>query len=240
MTERNRDDVARRIRALRMKTVANGCTEAEAIAAAELAGRLMAELHLTQSDIELQDDPVVDWEVKRRQRLKQVSEDTCLRGLTRYAGVKYYWRPGRDERRVVFHGWQADCEHAEWLYKMIGRTIMAAAEIYKTEIRHEPWNMTDRRRALLDFRMGMAARINQRLHQMADELEPVAKTGSGNQLMIVRNAVVNASFEKLALKNGRGYGRTTRQGSAFAQGWAEGANVGLHRPVGGGPKGYLN
>lgn len=43
----NRDAISRRIRALRAKTVENGCTEAEALAAAELLADLLAKYNMT-------------------------------------------------------------------------------------------------------------------------------------------------------------------------------------------------
>lgn len=49
----NKTDYIRRIRSLLEKTVENGCTEAEAMLAAEKAADLMAEYELTLTDIEL-------------------------------------------------------------------------------------------------------------------------------------------------------------------------------------------
>ena len=50
----DRDAILARIRALLAKTVANGCTEAEAVAAAELAAKLLAKHNLTLDEAELE------------------------------------------------------------------------------------------------------------------------------------------------------------------------------------------
>jgi hypothetical protein len=167
----NRDLIARRIRALQTKTVENGCTEEEALIAAQKAGELMAQYRLTQSDIEIQTEPVEHREVDRRQREKQVSEDSCLRGIQRYCSVKAWLSLGWDEkgekhRRLVLFGLRAASDLAEWLYKMIGSTIMAEAERFKART-GGGHTVAARRQMALAFRRGMAARINERLVAMA-------------------------------------------------------------------------
>ena len=86
------------------------------------------------------------------------------------------------------------------------------------------------------FRVGMASRINARLIEMAAARDGAAKTGSGTALVVVKNAVVDAAFEKLGLqflRRGAGLDKGARR-SSHARRSAAGDRVNLSRPVGGG------
>lgn len=239
----NRDRILRVIVALQQKTIANGATEDEAMLAAAKAGELMAQYRLTQSDIEIEAEPVEERQVDRRQREKHVSEDYCLGGIKHYCGVKAWFSRKWDDaageyaNKLVLFGLRADCDLAQWLYELIGRVIPSEAEKFKRTTSH-PDNRS-RRRAVTAFRMGMAGRINQRLHQMARAMEPAARTGSGTALVVVRNAVVEAAYAKLDLHLRQRKGRSVRDGAAYQQGVAAGDRVSLNRPVGGRERGLL-
>ena len=58
MSERER--IAARIRALRAKTVENGCTEAEAMAAAKKLAQLLADYNMTMDEADLRASPFGD------------------------------------------------------------------------------------------------------------------------------------------------------------------------------------
>ena len=55
--------VKARIKALADKTVSNGCTEAEAMAAAEMVGRLLERYALSMEEIDVREEPCVQIEV---------------------------------------------------------------------------------------------------------------------------------------------------------------------------------
>jgi hypothetical protein len=241
----DRELVARRIRALLQKTVDNGCTEEEALLAAEKARELMDQYRLTQSDIEIQAEPIDQTYVNRRQQHKNVSEDYCLGGIKHYCGVKawfsHVWENGKLVNKLVLFGLRGDCELARWLYEMIGSTIMATTEGYKQATKDDFPPGRFRRQAITDFRMGMAGRINQRLHEMARAMEPIAKTATGTALVVVRTAVVDAAYARLNLNLRATKGRSYRMGDAFARGLVAGDRVTLNRPVSRGkPAGYLS
>lgn len=237
----NRDRVANVIRALLQKTTANGCTEEEAMLAAAKARELMDQYRLTQSDVEIQAEPIDRIHVNRRQQQKTVIEDYCLAGIRHYCGVKGWWENGKYVQKLVLFGLRGDCELAQWLYEMIGSTIMSSAEGYKQATKADFPNGADaaRRRAIGDFRMGMAQRINARLHDMARAMEPIAMTASGTALVVVRTALVDAAYAKLGLNLKSRAGRSFGTGDAYARGIAAGDRVSLNRPVGNTRRGLL-
>lgn len=58
-----RERVKGRIRALVERTTSNGCTEAEALAAAEMAGRLLERYALTMEEVDLRAEPCIRREI---------------------------------------------------------------------------------------------------------------------------------------------------------------------------------
>jgi hypothetical protein len=232
----DRELVARRIRALLQKTTANGCTEEEAMLAAEKARELMDQYRLSQTDVEIGAEPVEQIIVNRHREQRSVAVDNCLNGIQRYCGVKAWfsnrWETGRPVRKLVLFGLRGDCELAQWLYELIGSAIKSSTEGYKQSTAGTALNNTARRRAVTDFRGGMAIRINQRLHHMAQALEPSAKTASGTALVVVRGALVTEAYAKLGLHLRKGpKGHSVHGGDAFERGVAAGDRVSLNRPV---------
>ena len=72
-----RSRVKARIRALAEKTTSNGCTEAEALSAAEMVGRLLERYALTMEQVDLRKTPCVQLEVfAGRQRRRPI--DGCV------------------------------------------------------------------------------------------------------------------------------------------------------------------
>jgi hypothetical protein len=219
--------VSRRIRALLSKTIENGATEAEAIAAAGKARELMDQHRLTMSDVEIQAEPIVKEEVDRPNRIKPAAVDDCLEGIDRCCGVKTWFHrrwdeTGRANRRVVILGLKADVEMARYLYDTIATAI-------RVETRAHRWFSRDDRAS---FQVGMARRINFRLLQMAREREPVAKTASGTALVVVKDRLVSDAFDRLGIKFGRGLaGMQWRSLDAYAAGQLAGDKVNLGRPI---------
>jgi hypothetical protein len=237
MTEIDREVVARRIRALLNKTVANGCSEAEAIAAAEKARELMDQYRLSQSDLDIEQEEIIEKSWKRHHAVKVSPSDKCLSGIQRYCGIRMWFQKEGKRRMAVGFGLRSDVEMAEWLYDMIGTAILGQNNHYwDTVIAKDEWmSSQEKRQALWDFEVGMAQRINSRLNEMAQALEPVAKTGSGTALIVVKGAVVNAAYDKRHALTRWGKapsGGSYRHSSAYGHGAAAGDRVNLNRPVG--------
>lgn len=223
--------VSRRIRALLSKTTENGATEAEAIAAAVKARELMDAYRLTMTDIEIQSEPVIQEEVDRPNAIKYAAVDYCGKGIEAYCGVRSWMRSKWDERRGrytvrVFIGLKPDVEMAHYLYVMIDGAIKSELAAFQRSRGYRDRGDT------ASFQLGMARRINARLHDMARELEPVAVTATGTALVLVKNAVVNQAYDALGLKFRGSYaGMSNRSHSAYTSGQTAGNRVNLSRPV---------
>jgi len=224
--EAMQEAVSRRIRGLLYKTTENGATEAEAIEAAAKARELMDRYRLSMSDVEIADEPVIQAEVDRPNAKRYAAVDYCGHGIDAYCGVRSWMRRKSGKTVRVYLGLKPDVEMARYLYEAIAGAIRVELGVYQRQAGYRDRDET------ASFQLGMATRINQRLLEMARELEPVAKTASGTALVVVRNAVVNAAYDALGLKFRGSYsGMSSRSSSARDAGRAAGNRVNLSRPI---------
>lgn len=238
MAKVNRDAVSRRINALLAKTVENGATEEEALSAAEKARELMDKHRLTQTDLEIEAEPVENIFLDREMKTNMAPADYCLGGIGKLCGVKIWYETRQGVRRLRLLGLKQDVEMASYLYKMIEGTIDVVHRAWAREnLVSSKANAQYNRRAVSAYRVGMATRIDQRLHEMARDRDGTAKTGSGTALVVVKDQAVEAAFAKLGinLTSSHMSGMSARDAAAYSAGKAAGDRVNLSRPVGAGP-----
>lgn len=250
MSDNTRETIANRIRNLLAKTVENGCTEAEALAAAEMARRIMDQHRLSQSDLEVQEEPIDEELVDRPTDRKICAADLCLYGLDAYCGVETWYREtqGRDKngyhkwvRKLVIFGLKSDVQMATYLYRMIASAIRVESDrhIQDNPVYHDDWLSPAQKahrtiKVKQSFQVGMGRRLGQRLNEMAKAANATAKTSSGTSLVVVKSAMVKEAYEALGLKFGRASkGPSAYDDNAYLAGKAAGDRVNLGRPVGG-------
>ena len=114
--------VKARIKALVDKTVSNGCTEAEAMAAAEMVGRLLERYALSMEEIDVREERCVQIEVpiggKQRRPI-----DGCVTAIARFCDCKVWVSRDTVIPSYVFFGFEADTTLASYLFKVIDRAI---------------------------------------------------------------------------------------------------------------------
>jgi hypothetical protein len=243
--EIDREKLAKRIQALLAKNTRNdkgelisGCTEEEAMSSAAKARELMDKYRFTQSDVEIEAEPVEDITLDREVRNNMAPADYCLGGIGKLCGVKIWYSTSMGKRRLRLLGLKADVEMAQYLYKMIEGTI---------DVVHRQWakdnlipgkaNAQYNRRAVSAYRVGMATRIDNRLLEEARNKDAAARTGSGTALVLVKAPVIEKALAKLDLHFSRSHmsGMSARDSAAYAAGVAAGDRVNLSRPVGADP-----
>lgn len=120
------DAIRARIAALRAKTTARGCTEAEAIAAAEKAAAIMAEYGITESDL--------DYDAAFRATGARRSPIDGLWGsVAGYCDCTCWFdQPdGRGARRVVYFGAAGAVEIAGYVHDIMDRAYHAGLAAYR-------------------------------------------------------------------------------------------------------------
>ena len=122
--------VKARIKALAEKTVSNGCTEAEAMAAADMVGKLLERYALSMEEIDVREERCVRVEVpiggKRRRPI-----DGCVTAIARFCDCKVWIARDLVVPSYVFFGFEADTTMAGYLFSVIeGRTASPAGPHY--------------------------------------------------------------------------------------------------------------
>ena len=87
-----KDELARvkvRIKALAERTVERGCTEAEAMAAADMVGRLLERYALTMDEMDVRQTPCVEARVPAG-GLRRRPIETCVPAVARFCNCKVW------------------------------------------------------------------------------------------------------------------------------------------------------
>jgi Protein of unknown function (DUF2786) len=236
--------VKARIKALAEKTVANGCTEAEALSAAEMVGRLLEQYAVSMDEIEVRASRCVQAEVPLGgQRRRPI--DGCVPAIARFCDCKVWlaraarldpddgplvWPP--PVSRYIFFGFEVDTTLATYLFAVIDRAIQIESDAFRRD--HPDLRAADLRRALASFQHGVAARVAARLVAMhkAREASVQAQRSTGSALILVKHRVVEDAFSEVGVRL-VSMAAVGKRGSAVAyrEGWAAGARVNLNRPV---------
>ena len=241
-----------RIKALTEKTVANGCTEAEAMAAADMVGRLLERYALSMDEIEIRTARCVQAEVPLGGRRRRPI-DGCVPTIARFCDCKVWLaRAPRHDRdaedfdwtqpgsRYVFFGFETDTALATYLFAVIDRAITMEAATFG---RDNPQLRAVRlRRAAASFQHGVAARVSARLKSMhaAREASVRAQRAAGTALILAKHSVVEDAFRAtdVRLVSMTAIGQRN-VATAFRDGWMAGERVNLNRPVSGDSTGLL-
>jgi Protein of unknown function (DUF2786) len=224
--------VKARIKALAEKTVSNGCTEAEAMAAAEMVGRLLERYALSMEEVDVREEPCVQVAVPIGGRQRRPI-DGCIVAIARFCDCKVW--VSRDDLILcyVFFGFAADTAMASYLFTVIDRALRTGLSAFRAA--HPRLNGVRLRRASKSFQQGMVARIADRLDEMhqARDASVAAQHANGTALMVVKHQVVEDAFQQTEIRLvSAGRLRRARLNGAFRRGLAAGDHVNLSRPVG--------
>ena len=235
-----------RIKALTEKTVANGCTEAEAMAAADMVGRLLERYALSMDEIEIRTARCVQAEVPLGGRRRRPI-DGCVPTIARFCDCKVWLarppapdpeQPDFDRMqsgsRYVFFGFETDTVLATYLFAVIDRAVITETAVFKQL--NPRFRGVRLRQASASFQHGVVARVSERLDVMhrARDAAVRAQRSTGTALILAKNRVVEDAFREtdVRLMSMSATGRRVIT-TAFRAGWAAGDRVNLNRPVSG-------
>lgn len=224
MTPRER--LKAKIAALQAKTEANGCTEAEAMAAAGLAARLMAEHAFDQAEIEMTDATAPDSSARTTRRTTW--RDKLSGGIAVVTNCAWMIRAERGD--ILFVGREPGPDIAVYLRDVCFRAVDRELAVFKqTPFYTRRRKLSTRRQAAADFVEGMVVRLIHRLLDLFGTIRDDAARQEAKLVMRRReNSVPSTHMTE----------RKTRFSAAAGAGWRAGGDVGLHHGVGAsaGPK----
>lgn len=193
------DSLLRRLQALRARTVENGCTEGEAMAAAEKVAELLDRHDLSLSDLEIRAAPC-ERRVYETHLRKRIPLDECIGAIAAFCDCKV-WREknAAGEAAYVFFGLKADVEVAHYLTGLIDGAVRSELGNYKNSAKYKGFRHQERHVANASFALGMVARVADRLFAMK-EARDRANESTGRSLVVVKGAVVESELAKLDLQ----------------------------------------
>lgn len=229
----DRAKLAARIRALLAKTVDNGCTEAEAIAAADLAKKLMDEYQLGLSDLEIEQEGVSQ-ERPDRQRSFYNLQSRIANAVARFCECKVWLERGH----VVYFGLSSDAEFAKWLTAALESFCWMKADEYLKANKRPGQSAAQSVKERTTFLLGCAVRLVERLNAESEAREKTRSASTGRSLVVVKNAIVTREFAKLGFRLRKQSRREQVGGSraSFQAGMNAANGAGFGRPINGGSR----
>lgn len=219
----DRDKLKSRIVALLAKTVANGCTEAEALAAATKVADLLDRHALSMSDVEIRQSPCERVVFASRHK-KRVPLDPCIGAIAAFCDCRVWREKGADGGvNHVFFGLPEDAGAARDLAEMIDGAVRAELGRYKTSLDYARFDTRDRHMVNASFVLGMVTGIADKLDAQKAARDAHHR-GTGRDLAIVKRSAVDEAFEALGLVmvDGQGGPRRFIAEGAFEAGSAAG------------------
>lgn len=232
--------IATKVRALLAKTVDNGCTEAEAMAAAIKAKALIDEYQINLSELELAEEGFVKGKAEAAWTRRFNVQDYLMVQVASFCEVKT-WRQYDNYGfrakgpRVIFFGLKSDVEFANWLLVALESFIWTQADAFELGERMRLGPSVGGYYMKRNFARGAVFRIKERLREAVAARKPQAM-GDGRSLVIVKQALVTREFDKLGLKFSNSSGGELNRGDApadaYSAGKAAGDKASFGRPVG--------
>lgn len=212
-----------KIKALLAKTVENGCTEAEAIAALEKAGELKAEYAIGHDDIAFGGEQCIHEgrSVDDRDRIRQ----NLSAGVASFCECMTWTGPGFDQ--INFCGLEGDVGFAHWLLDMLADYVRRELASY-LRATWSPVKGRVRRRETEGFVNGCTRRISERLHELAPT---PAKTGNGRDLVVAKLALIMRTMEEHGIRLRETFRMRRSDRSADDAGELAGDRARFNRPI---------
>lgn len=196
----DRATLAARIRALKAKTVENGCTEAEALAAAEMLASLLEKYNMTLDEAEMRASPFAHHNERHEdaagERLWKVAA-----AITDLVGSRY-WQSnvGVFPIEINFFGFAHEVEVSAYMLEICARAMRGEQE----RLKRLAWPRALRRRQLIPVMDGMADRLAERIREM----KPPKPTGTG--LVVLHGALIDKEMQDRRLRTKKTKARSGR------------------------------
>ena len=227
MSEKSKADlerVKRVIQSLQAKTTANGCTEAEALAAAAKLGQLLEEHNLSLDEVGVREEAAAC--KKNEVYAADDFAGVLIVGIGHFCEIIAYRSSGEGHAgKYVFFGTPHDLEIALYLYE-----VCAEAMEYDWTTFMESYGYSMKKRQ--SFRQGFSKRVYDRLMEMKRERD-ARNASTCRDLIVLKDQLVKQEFGKTGIRlvKSRGGGGPVDP-DAYRAGMAAGGRVNLNNPLG--------
>jgi hypothetical protein len=193
------DKVLGRIQALRAKTIETGCTEQEALAAAEKVAELLDRYGLSLSELELRNQSCEAAGIGTgRKRFAPIDE--CIPAVARFCDCRVWSeKTAAGEIRYVLFGLPADVAGARYLYDLIEQAFETETDRFKSGALYADHPPGHRRSATTSFQTGLAHGISGKLHALHAERKSAMRATTGRDLVPIKRATVDDELARLGM-----------------------------------------
>jgi Protein of unknown function (DUF2786) len=193
------DRLMQRIRALRAKTVEQGCTEQEALAAAEKVAELLDRYGLNLSELDLRKQSCegigVETDRKRRGPI-----DDCMTTIAAFFDCRVWAETSEDATlRYIFFGLPADVQASVYLHDLIVLAFASETGAFQAGEFYHSAHSSHRRSATNSFQIGLARGINQKLHTLRRARDTANGDSHGRALVPIKDSMIDDEMERLGL-----------------------------------------
>jgi hypothetical protein len=191
------DKVVVRIKALRSKTVEQGCTEEEAMLAAKKVAELLDRYGLSLNESSFKEQTCTGQGIDTgRKRLGAL--DATLSVVAEFCDCRTWYEVKADgtHRHIIF-GLPADVEAAHYLYERVCAAFETETKSFKKSTLYLKGDQGHRRSATTSFQDGLCSGINSKLRALRKNR--TLKSSSGTDLVLLKKTAVEEEMERLGL-----------------------------------------
>src|SRR5260370_29570242 len=193
------DRLVQRIQALRGKTVEQGCTEQEALAAAEKVAELLDRYGLSLSELELRRQSCegigVETDRKRRGPI-----DDCMGTIAAFFDCRVWCETSEDATLVdIFFGLPAEGQAAVYLHDLIALAFATETSAFQATEIYRSTHSSRRRSATNSFQVGLARGIIRKLDTLRQARDVAGGSTNGRALVPIKESIIDAEVERLGL-----------------------------------------
>jgi hypothetical protein len=193
------DRLVQRIQALRAKTVEQGCTEQEALAAAEKVAELLDRYGLSLSELDLRRQSCegigVETDRKRRGPI-----DDCMGTIAAFFDCRVWCETSEDATlRYIFFGLPADVQAAVYLHDLIALAFPTETSAFQATEIYRSTHSSQRRSATNSFQVGLARGIIRKLDTLRQARDVAGGSTDGRALVPIKEAIIDAEMDRLGL-----------------------------------------
>ena len=193
------DRLVQRIRALRAKTVEQGCTEQEALAAAEKVAELLDRHGLSLSELDLRRQSCegigVETDRKRRGPI-----DDCMGTIAAFFDCRVWGETSEDATlRYIFFGLPAYVQAAVYLHDLIALTFATETAAFQATEIYRSTHSSRRRSATNSFQVGLARGIIRKLDTLRQARDVAGGSTNGRALVPIKESIIDEEMDRLGL-----------------------------------------
>ena len=229
-----RKDILKKLKAFSERTIENGCTEAEALAAAKAMQGLQNKYNLTLTELDIELTEYVKGKISLGHKVKHPVW-LSLFGLQTFCEVKIV----SNGARITILGQQHKVDNAIYMIGLLQSAMEVEYSIYKRSADYDEQRSYYHSRSIRSsFMQGMAMRLSKRLLEMFEQnrrevVQP--KTTDGVSLIVLADTALEEAYRKEWPRLGSaGSVNRARSSGAAAAGRSAANRVGLNSGVGGG------